>query len=201
MQWNTLASDATIEKTMKALNANGITTFVAHTGVEAKQKVVELIPQGAEVMNMSSQTLETTGIASDILNSGNYTAVKNTLAKMDHKTQESEMRRLGAAPAWTVGSVHAITEDGHVFIASMSGSQLPAYAFSSAHVIWVVGAQKIVKDDEDAMRRIKEHVFPLEDARALKAYGVHSGINKLLIINKEISARLTIIFVKEVLGF
>jgi hypothetical protein len=69
-------------------------------------------------------------------------------------------------------------------------------------VVWIVGAQKIVPTLDEAMKRLHEYTYPLEDARALKAYGVHSGINKLLIVNREINPkRTTMIIVKENLGF
>ena len=52
------------------------------------------------------------------------------------------------------------------------------------------------------MERINEYVFPLENERAMKAYGMASSINKVLLINKESTAgRITMIIVKEKLGF
>jgi hypothetical protein len=57
-------------------------------------------------------------------------------------------------------------------------------------------------DLQDALRRIDEYVFPLEDARALAAYGVHSGVNKILIINREWTPeRITVVLCDEALGF
>ena len=42
----------------------------------------------------------------------------------------------------------------------------------------------------------------LEDARALEAYGIHSGVNKVLIVNREIvPGRITVVLVDQVLGF
>jgi len=112
------------------------------------------------------------------------------------------MQKLGAAPEYAVGSVHAVTEDGKVIIASNTGSQLPAYAYGSAHVIWVVGTQKIVANLEQGLKRIYEYVLPLESERLKKVYGVESNVSKLLIINKEIAPnRLTLILVKQKLGF
>jgi len=60
------------------------------------------------------------------------------------------------------------------------------YAASAAHLIWVVGTQKIVPTLEDGMERIEEYTLPLESARARKAYGVGSSIDKLLIVNKSL---------------
>jgi len=201
-QFGKLADQATIEKTAQALQANGIESFIAETGEEAKKKVLELVPEGAEVMNMTSMTLEVVSLSKELNELARFTSVRNRLNTMDQKTQGPEIRRLGAAPEYVVGSVHAVTQDGHILVASASGSQLPAYAYGAAHVIWVIGAQKIVRDTEEGLKRLSEYSFPLEDERALKAYGVHSGVNKILIVNKEMNPnRVTAILVKEKLGF
>src|SRR3989344_5177958 len=171
-QWNELASEESLEKVAAALQANGFEVKVAENGAEAKEKAMALIPKGAEIMNMTSMTLETTGLVKEINESGNYDAVRPKLLKMDRKTEGREMQKMGAAPDWSMGSVHAVTEDGKVLIASASGSQIPAHAYGAGHVIFVVGAQKVVKDITEGMRRIYEYSLPLESERAKKAYGV-----------------------------
>ncbi len=198
--WNAVPSDQIIEKTIKNLGANGITAIVVDTNEQAKEKAISFIPKGAEVMDMTSVTLTETGIQKEIAGSGLIAAVKNTLGKL---TDAKEKRRLGAAPDYAIGSVHAVTEEGHVVIASNTGSQLPAYAYGAAHVIWVVGAQKIVKNTDEAMKRIYEYVLPLESERAHKAYGVEkSNVSKLLIVNKEVQPdRIRMILIKEDIGF
>jgi hypothetical protein len=121
---------------------------------------------------------------------------------MDRKTQADEIRRLGAAPDVMLGSVHAVTETGSLVAASMSGSQLGPYASGAGRVILVVGTQKIVSDLEEGLARIDEYAFPLEDARAQAAYGIRSAVNKVLVINREITpGRITVVLVDEVLGF
>lgn len=200
-KWNTLATNESIAKAIKSLKANGINAIVVENGVEAKKKVLELLPKGAEVMTMSSVTLDTLGIPKEI-ELGKFDSVKNKLSKIDRKTQERQMQRIGAAPEYAVGSVHAVTEDGKLLIASNTGSQLPAYAYGASHVIWVAGTQKIVKNVDEGIKRIYEHSLPLESERAKKVYGTPSNVSKLLIINEEIAPnRLKIILVKEKLGF
>lgn len=201
--YDQLASSEQIEATIAALQANGINGLVVESGEEAKKKVLELLPEGTEVMTMTSVTLDTLGIAQEINESGKYDSVRVKLNAMNRETQGSEMQKLGAAPDWTVGSVHAVTEDGKVLIASNTGSQLPAYAYGAGHVVWVVGAQKIVKDVEAGLKRIYDYVLPLEAERAKKAYGAPgSFVSKLLVINREnIENRITIIFIKEVIGY
>lgn len=201
-QWNALATDQVIAATKAALEANGMAVEVVNSAAAAKAKVLEILPKGAEVMNMTSETLQEIGVAEVIMNSGDYDSVKAKLMNMDRQTQGAEMQKLGAAADWSIGSVHALTQDGHAIIASQTGSQLPGYAYGSSHVIWVVGAQKIVKNLAEGMKRIEDYVLPLESERAHKAYGVAgSNINKLLIVNREFPNRITVIIVKEKLGF
>lgn len=200
MTWSKIPNDKIIEKTAKALSQNGIETIVVEDGDAAKEKVLEIIPKGSEVTTMTSMTLETTGIASEINESGRFNPARPKL--MEANADPQEQHRLRVSPEYALGSVHAVTEDGHLLIASASGSQLPAYAYGAKKVILVVGTQKIVKNTEEGIKRIYEYTLPLEDKRALKAYGVHSGVNKLLIINKEFAPnRITLILVKEKLGF
>jgi hypothetical protein len=203
MTWTQLADKDTVDRTVAALKANGIDAYFVETADQAREKVRELLPQGAEVLNMPSQTLLESGVAADILEPGRYDAVRNRWAKWDPAAHAKEMRQTGAAPDWAVGSVHAVTEEGQVVVASAGGSQMPAYVYGAGHVIWVVGLQKIVKDLDAGFKRIYEYVLPLESERAHKAYGVPgSFVAKLLVFNKEFQpGRITLILVNEVLGF
>lgn len=201
-QWEKLADEQALKRAVASLKNNNVEAIVVKNGEEARKKVLELLPKGAEVITMSSLTLDTIGVAKEINESGNYNAVRPKLMSMDRKTQSLEMQKMGAAPEWAVGSVNAITETGQILVASATGSQLSAYAYGSVHVVWVIGTQKIVKNLGLGFKRIYEYAYPLEDARARKVYGMGSGINKILVTNKEtIHGRITVIFVKEKLGF
>ena len=197
-----VAEDARVVQTAAALEGNGISVVRAANAGEAKRIVLELIPAGAQVHNGASASLEETGIADEIHNSGRYEPIHPRIWNMDRETQADEIRRLTSSPDVMLGSVHAVTETGSLVAASASGSQLGPYAGGAGKVILVVGTQKIVSDLDEALRRIDEYVFPLEDARAEAAYGVHSGVNKVLIINREyVPGRITVVFVDEALGF
>ena len=197
-----LASDEQISTAAAALERNGIQPLIATTGGDARGLVRSLLPAGAEVYNNTSRTLEAIGVADDIERSGRYQPLRLRLYRMDREMQQHEMRALAASPDYVVGSVHALTEGGSLLIASASGSQLGPLASGAGHVILVIGAQKIVSDVATGMRRIYEYCYPLEDARARRAYGVPSGVNNILIINKVVTAeRVTAILVKERLGF
>ncbi len=200
--YDTIPSDEIIQKTANALKANGIETFVVENSQQAKQKFFEIIPEGAEVMNNQSMTLATIDVTDELLNSGKYNPVRQKL--MDPNVLPKEKVILGAASDWSIGSVHAITEDGKLMIASGTGSQLGSEAYSSPHVLFVAGAQKIVTDLNEGFKRIYEHSLPMESERLNKAYNITTGsdVRKMLIINKESKPnRIKMILIKEVLGF
>jgi len=201
-RWRTPASDEVVTRVTTALEANGTSVVRAANAVEAKRLVLDMVPDGAQVHSASSKSLELSGIAGEIERSGRYDALRPRLWSMDRETEYDEIRRLNAAPDVMLGSVHAVTEAGSLVVASATGSQLGAYATGAGKLILVVGTQKIVADLDEALERIHEHAFPLEDARAMEAYGSHSGVFKILIINREwIPSRITVVFVDEALGF
>jgi len=197
-----LASDKQLDAAAAALERNGISSSVVASGEQARDAVSSIIPIGAEVFNNTSHTLESIGIAEDIERSGLYQPLRPRLFQMDREMQAREMRQLAATPDYVVGSVHALTEEGSLLIASASGSQLGPLVSGAGHVILVIGGQKLVPDSATGLRRIYEYCFPLEDRRAREAYGVPSGVNNVLIINRVITPkRVHAILVGEPLGF
>jgi L-lactate utilization protein LutC len=201
-RFRSVASRERIDRTAEALRRNGITPYVEASAPDALARFRAIVPEGAEVFTTTSRTLDDTGIAELVNRSGRYRSVRAKLATMDRKTQHREMLVLGATAEYVAGSVHAITEHGQVVIASATGSQLAPYAASAAKVVWVVGAQKIVRDLDEAFARIREYAFPLENARAQQAYGTGSRISKLLIVQHEANpGRSSVILVASELGF
>ena len=202
LEFARLATDEQIERVAEKLEANNIHVIVAEDGEEARKLVLGLVPEGAEVYANISKTLEKIGITDAIDKSGRYDAVRPKVFALDRKTQANEMRILRARPAYIIGSVHAVTEDGEILTASNGGSQLAPYAYGSSKVILVVGAQKIVKDLNEGFRRIDEYSYPLEDERLRATFGVHSAVGKVLVVRREaLPNRTTMIIVKEELGY
>jgi hypothetical protein len=200
--FDTLADEDSVERAAAALEANGMTVLRATDAADALRIVTGLIPDGSQVSHGASQTLDVTGITALLDESGRYQALGPRVRSMDRATQGDEIRRLSSTPDVMLGSVHAVTERGSMLAASMGGSQLGPYVSGAGRVILVVGTQKIVSDLQEGLRRIDEYAFPLEDARAQAAYGIHSAVNKVLIINREIvPQRITVVLVDEVLGF
>jgi hypothetical protein len=197
-----LASGQQIEKVVKALETRNIHAVVVSSGDEAKKTILDLVPKGAEVYANVSKTLEDIGVTAEIDGSGRYDAVRPKVLALDRKTQADEIRVLRSRPAYIIGSVHAITEDGILLTASNGGSQIAPYAYGANKVILVAGTQKIVKDLGEGFRRIEEYSYPLEDARLRSTLGMPSAVGKILVVNREvIPGRTTLILVQEELGY
>jgi hypothetical protein len=152
-------------------------------------------------MTNTSVTLQETGIADAINDGGPYESARNKMFALDFETQAQQMKAIGGQPGYALGSVHAVTHDGTLVIASASGSQLASYAWGAASVIFVIGTQKLVPDLATAHQRIYQHSLKLEDARAQAAYGQHSYVGKVLEIHQELPGRIHIVLIRQQVGF
>jgi hypothetical protein len=196
------ASAERLERVAAALAAHGFTVEILDDAAAARARIPDLIPEGASVFTGASETLRLSGIDEDINGSGRYDAIRPRGLTMDRATQLAEIWRLMSTPDVIVGSVHAVTETGSLVIASASGSQLPGYAGGARRAIWVVGAQKVVPDLASALRRVEDHCLPLENERAMKAYGGPSAVNRVLILNAELEpGRGAVLLLREAIGF
>ncbi len=201
-KWSVLPLKGIVEETIKNLLARNIHAFFFQDSFQAKEKIHELIPSGSKVLASTSRTLDEIGLTEEIENSGKYVSVRKEYMALDHQKDADKIRILRSTPDLIIGSVHAVTRQGEVLIASNTGSQLAAYAAGAKKVIWVVGTQKITDNLEAGEKRIFEYVLPLESERLKKLHGVESNISKLLRYDKEVMpGRVTLIFVNEILGF
>src|ERR1700760_4413723 len=196
-----LPDEDTLAATVTALEEHGFSVEVVDDLDAAREAVLARIPHGSSVMTNTSVTLQEAGITDAVNESGHYDSARARMAGLDFATQLQEMKAIGGQPDYALGSVHAITRDGVLVIASASGSQLASYAWGAANVIFVVGAQKLVPTVEAARERIYQHSLVLEDARAVAAYGQHSFVGKILEIRQELPGRIHVVLVREPAGF
>ena len=195
------ASEARLEALAEKLRARNFEAVIVQDGAEAKAEVLKRIPEGAQVHSGRSKTLEDAGLFKEFMDNEHYDFIRRRTLKMDRITQRDEIRKAGAAPDVMVNSVHAITEEGQIVVTSASGSQIGPIASGAGRLILVIGSQKIVPDLDTAFRRIREHVFPYEDARLREAMGVGTKITRTLILDQDfMPGRTTIILVREPIG-
>jgi acyl-CoA hydrolase len=200
-RFTTLPDDQTLAAAVVALEEHGFSVEVVDDLHAARKAVLARIPAGSSVMTNTSVTLQDAGIMDAINDGGPYDSARNKMFALDFETQAQQMKVIGGQSDYALGSVHAVTRDGTLVIASASGSQLASYAWGAANVILVVGTQKLVPSLEAAHERIYQHSLKLEDARAQAAYGQHSYVGKVLEIHQELPGRIHIVLVRQPVGF
>jgi hypothetical protein len=195
------ATEAELEALAGRLRERNFEAVIVQDGAEARAEVLKRIPEGASVHSGKSRTLEDMGLFQELMEDERFDFIRRRTFKLDLRTQRDEIRRLGAAPDVMLGSAHAVTEAGQIVITSASGSQIGPIASGAGKLILVIGSQKVVPDLDAAFRRIKEHVFPYEDARLREAMGVGTKITRTLILEQDfMPGRTTVILVREPIG-
>ena len=200
-RFTTMPDEQALASTITALEEHGFSVEIVDDLDAARKAVLARIPEGSSVMTNTSVTLDQAGIPDAINDGGRYDSARVKMAALDFASQLQEMKAIGGQPDYALGSVHAVTRDGTLVIASASGSQLASYAWGAANVIFVVGAQKLVPTLGAARERIYQHSLVLEDARAIAAYGQHSQVGKILEIHSELPGRIHIVLIRQVVGF
>jgi L-lactate utilization protein LutB len=197
-----LPDEAAIARTVEALRARNIHVIVTNTGEEAHHALIQLLPEGAEICDSTSETLDAIGFTTYVRGNPRYTNLHDAYAAEPDLAKRNELRRRASIADYFIGSVQAIAETGEVFVASSTGSQLAPYAFAAKRVIWVVGVQKIAPTFDAAMQRVRGHTLARHDQWLADMGRAPTPIGKLGIIEHESQAgRITLILVKEMLGW
>ena len=201
--WNTLPSDDVVEQTVKAIEGRGIRVTLAGSAKDAMAVIKKVIPAGAEVMNGSSTTLIEIGYEDYISgNESGWNLTHKVITAENDDKKRAELRRKAVAADYFISSANAIARTGEIVACDATGSRVGAWPFAAGHLVLIVGINKIVPTLADALERVREYAYPLENVRAKKAYGIPSVIGKCVILSHEKSeGRVLLILVKEPLGY
>ncbi len=202
-RWSRIPAEKEIASSVKEIEARGIKVLRVQDGRLALARIEELIPPGAEIMNGSSTTLIEIGYL-DLLKSEqhNWIDLARKLISENDDATRNEMRRKSVAAEYFLSGVNAIAATGELVSCDASGSRVGAWPFAAKHLVLVAGVNKIVPSLADALQRIREYAYPLEDARSKKVYGAPSQIGKCVILsNERQQGRVTLILVNDQLGY
>jgi hypothetical protein len=202
-RWNRLPPEEEVARAADAIGKRGIRVIRARNRGEALELLVRLIPRGAEVMNGSSTTLIEIGYEALLRSAkAGWTDLHEGITAEKDDRRRAELRRRSVTAEYFLSGVNAIAQTGELVACDQSGSRVGAWPFAAGRLILVSGTNKIVPTLDDALRRVREYAFPLENARALRAYGTPSMIGKCVIFaNEKAEGRVTLILVGESLGY
>jgi hypothetical protein len=202
-KWNRIPSEDDIAQTVKSIEARGVQVIRVQNGIQALSKIRELIPPGSEVMNGSSTTLIEIGYR-DFLESGthNWMNLHKIITAENDASKRNEIRRKSITAEYFLSGVNAIAMTGELVSCDASGSRVGAWPFGASHLILVAGVNKIVPTLSDALQRIKDYVYPLENARSKIVNGVPSLMGKFVILAGERqTGRIILILVDDNFGY
>ncbi|CAG8495575.1 10001_t:CDS:2 [Paraglomus occultum] len=201
-KYATLASEDSLARAKAALEANGFTVYVKNTREEARDFLKTFIPPGKSINNGHSTTLEEIGFIEYLKGETGWDNVHAKILAETDFVKNMELRRtIGATVDYYLSGASAVTEDGSIVGVDMSGTRVGGWIVSSNLVI-VTGTNKIVKDIPEAHQRVEKYAFELESARVRIAYGIPSStIANQAIISKVSNSRVTVVFIKDVLGY
>ncbi len=201
LRFDDVATADRLEVVARALRRRGLDVEIVEGAGAAREAVLRRLSPSDEVLEATSETLREIGLAGDGPVAAPYRRLRPELDRLSREGLREEKRRRGASPAVVVGSAQAVTEEGEILVASGSGSQLGPYSYGAARVIWVIGGQKIVRDLDEGLRRIREYALPREDARVRGRGGDGSSLNKLLVVFGEHQPhRASVVLVRDRLG-
>ncbi len=201
--WNRFPTPDIVEWTVKAAEKRGMKVIPVADGDEALAQIKQLIPRNAEVMTGSSTTLIEIGFEEYVAGGqSGWNLLHSGINAENNAAKRAELRRKSVTAEYFISGANAIAQTGEIVACDAGGSRVGAWPFAAGHLILVVGINKIVPTLEDALKRVRQYAYPLENVRAMKVYGTPSVIGKCVILSHErIEGRITLVLVKESLGY
>ncbi len=164
-----------IEKVLENLRKNRMEAYYVPSKEDVVSLVKELVQEGASVASGGSVTLKETGVA-ELLRSGYYQFSDRTAPGIALEDKERIEREAFFADAFFC-SANAITEQGELVNVDGNANRIAAIAFGPRSVIVVAGINKIVKDVDAGIRRVKTAAAPPNTKRlSCETYCNRAGV-------------------------
>lgn len=152
-----------LERVTENLKKRGFGAFWCNTIEEARNRLLGIIPRNAKVGIGGSVTIRELGIIEELEVRGNL-VIHHWKAGFT-PDEDFQIRREELTADVFLSSTNAITIDGVMVNTDGIGNRVAGMIFGPKHVILVIGINKIVKDIEDALWRIKNVATPMNAHR------------------------------------
>ena len=199
------------EQVVKALESRNMEAYYVETKEEAVKKALELIPEGSTISMGGAASVKECGLY-DAVSAGNYQFYDRDKVQTPEEKEEIALKAFSAD--FYLGSVNAMSTDGVFINIDGNANRVAAYAYGPKHVLLIVGMNKIVKTEADALSRARNEAAPVNAQR----FGIETPCVKngscfdckspqciccqiLTTRFSRIKGRFQIILVDEVLGF
>ena len=198
-------------RVVAALESRNMEAYYVETKEEAVKKALELIPKGSSINMGGAASVKECGLY-DAISNGEYEFYDRDKVKTPE--EKEEIARKAFSSDYFLGSVNAMSEDGVFINIDGNANRVAAYAYGPKHVLPIVGMNKVVKSEEDALHRARNEAAPINAQR----FGIDTPCSKngscfdckssdciccqvLVTRFSRIPKRFKIILVDDVLGF
>ncbi len=157
--------DEAIDRALKALKKRGLKSWYAETGEEAQNRILDLIPPDALVGVSDSTTIRQLGIVEAIRSRGNRVInpfdATQVLGDQDSYFEFLFWPSLAASLCEVfLAGTNAVTEDGRIVNIDGAGNRVSGIIWGHRKSIIVVGRNKITRNLDAALARIKNSIVP-----------------------------------------
>lgn len=150
-----------IQKTMQNLEKNGIKPYFVENKDEVVPLVKTLINNGESVSCGGSVTLDETGVKA-LMQNGDYDFIDRT-GLQGEELRQSYIKTFGCDTFFT--SSNAVTENGELYNVDGNSNRVACIVYGPRQVIMIVGVNKIVKEIDEAIYRVKTVCAPMNTQR------------------------------------
>ncbi|MBR6403122.1 MAG: lactate utilization protein [Eubacterium sp.] len=149
----------TVIKGLKSRHMNG---YYAETKEKALELALKMIPEGSTIGWGGSMSIAEIGLRQAVLD-GNYTVFDRGSAKDEAEKKEIDKNVYGCD--YYLTSTNAITEDGILVNLDGNSNRVASIAYGPEHVIMIVGMNKVARDVDAAVYRVRNEAAPVNSQR------------------------------------
>ena len=159
------------KRVVQALESRNMEAYYVETKEEAVKKALELIQKGSTISMGGAASVKECGLY-DAVSNGDYVFYDRDRVNTQEEKEEIALRAFAAD--WFLGSVNAMSENGVFINIDGNANRVAAYAYGPKNVLLIVGMNKIVKTEADAMSRARNEAAPVNAQR----FGIDTPCSK-----------------------
>lgn len=152
-----------IKKTMENLRKNNMEAYCCENAEQARELFKTLVKPGDTVSHGGSETLRQLGIV-EMLKSGDYNYLDRSRPGITRDEVEEIYRKTYSADVYLTSS-NAVTENGELYNVDGNSNRVSAILYGPKSVVVFVGVNKLVRNIDEAITRVKTIAAPANTLR------------------------------------
>ena len=149
-------------RVVKALESRNMEAFYVKTKEAALAKALELIPEGSSISWGGTMSAQEIGLT-DALHKGKYDVYDRE--QVETREEKEKIAHQALNCDFFIGSTNALSEDGVLVNVDGNANRVAAFAYGPKNVLLIVGMNKVVKTEADAMSRARNEAAPINAQR------------------------------------